>query len=272
MVRAHKTMLDGLMNAARRKKGAAPDETTHFGFATVAAGRKQTMVDEVFARVAARYDLMNDLMSGGLHRVWKDAAVAWLAPPASGRPWRVLDVAGGTGDIATRIAAAAPGAHVTVFDINKDMLAEGRRRAEKEGLTARLEFVEGNGEALPFADASFDAYTIAFGIRNIPRIDAALAEARRVLRPGGRFICLEFSAVEMPVLDRLYELYSFNAIPAMGGLVAGDAASYRYLVESIRRFPDREAFAAMIGAAGLERVKYRSLSGGIAAIHSAWRV
>lgn len=260
------------MSAARRKAAGETGETTHFGFATVAAGRKQTMVDEVFARVAGRYDLMNDLMSGGLHRLWKDAAVAWLAPPKSGRPFHVLDVAGGTGDIALRIAGQAQGARVTVFDINRQMLAEGRRRADKAGLAARIDFIEGNGEALPFADASFDAYTIAFGIRNIPGIDAALAAARRVLKPGGRFICLEFSAVDMPVLDRLYELYSFNAIPAMGSLVVGDADSYRYLVESIRRFPDREAFATMIREAGFDRVKYRSLSGGIAAIHSAWRI
>lgn len=255
---------------ATRKTGA---ETTHFGFTTVAAARKQGLVDQVFARVAGRYDLMNDVMSGGLHRLWKDAAVAWLAPPKGDAPYHVIDVAGGTGDIALRILdAAGAGAKVTVFDINAAMLAEGRRKAAERRVAERLRFVQGNGETLPFASESFDAYTIAFGIRNIPNIEAALAEAYRVLKPGGRFLCLEFSQVEMPVLDRIYDLYSFSAIPTMGRIVAGDADSYRYLVESIRRFPDQETFAGLVRAAGFERVQYRNLSGGIAAMHSGWRI
>jgi demethylmenaquinone methyltransferase/2-methoxy-6-polyprenyl-1,4-benzoquinol methylase len=244
-----------------------------FGFREVPAGEKQRLVDEVFARVARRYDLMNDLMSGGLHRLWKDALVNWLAPPRAGsRAYRVLDIAGGTGDIAFRIARRAEGASVTVADINGEMLRVGRERAEKRRLGERLEFVEANAEALPFADGRFDAATIAFGIRNVPRIDRALAEAYRVLKPGGRFLCLEFSAVDTAGLDRLYELYSFHVIPALGQVVAGDRESYRYLVESIRRFPNQARFATMIRDAGFARVEYRNLSGGIAAIHSGWKV
>jgi demethylmenaquinone methyltransferase/2-methoxy-6-polyprenyl-1,4-benzoquinol methylase len=222
--------------------------------------------------VANRYDLMNDLMSGGLHRLWKDAMVTWLNPPK--RPgWSVLDVAGGTGDIAFRIVeASGRNAHATVLDINGSMLAVGRDRAEKKGLTANTDFVEANAEELPFAEASFDAYTIAFGIRNVPRIDAALAEAYRVLKPGGRFLCLEFSFVDTPGLDRLYELYSFNVIPQLGRMVTGDAESYRYLVESIRKFPRPNAFAGMMREAGLARAKWDVMSGGIVALHSGWRL
>jgi demethylmenaquinone methyltransferase/2-methoxy-6-polyprenyl-1,4-benzoquinol methylase len=245
---------------------------TSFGFREVGAGEKQPLVDEVFRKVAGRYDLMNDLMSGGMHRLWKDAMVAWLNPPRN-RDWSVLDMAGGTGDIAFRIAEASGGrARVTVADINASMLEEGRRRAARMGLGTGIEFVEANAEDLPFADGSFDAYTISFGIRNVPRIDRALAEAWRVLRRGGRFMCLEFSAVEVPILDRLYEAWSFGAIPAIGGAVAGDAESYRYLVESIRRFPDQRRFAGMIGAAGFEKVAWRNYSGGIAACHSGWKL
>lgn len=247
--------------------------TTHFGFRTVGKEAKQGLVDKVFASVAGRYDLMNDLMSGGLHRLWKDAAVTWLDPPPGKRRYSVLDVAGGTGDIALRILdAAGPGAKVTVFDINEHMLREGEKKARRLGRAEPLEFVQGNAEELPFEDASFDAYTIAFGIRNVPRIDKALAEAYRVLRPGGRFLCLEFSAVTVPMLDRLYDFYSFNAIPMIGQAVTGDGDAYRYLVESIRRFPNQDTFAAMIAEAGFSRVRFRNLSGGIAAIHSAWRV
>jgi demethylmenaquinone methyltransferase/2-methoxy-6-polyprenyl-1,4-benzoquinol methylase len=209
-------------------------------------------------------------MSAGLHRVWKDAMIAWLAPPRH-RPYAVVDVAGGTGDIAFRIAARSAEAHVTVADINASMLDVGRARAEKRGLGDRVDFVAGNAEALPFEGGRFDAYTIAFGIRNVPRIEAALAEAFRVLRPGGRFLCLEFSAVDVPALDRLYDFYSFQVIPRMGRAVAGDAESYRYLVESIRRFPHQERFAAMIRGAGFSQVSYRNLSGGIAALHSGWK-
>ncbi|WP_161139971.1 bifunctional demethylmenaquinone methyltransferase/2-methoxy-6-polyprenyl-1,4-benzoquinol methylase UbiE [Propylenella binzhouense] len=247
-----------------------PEETT-FGFRDVPLREKQGLVDEVFHTVARRYDLMNDLMSGGLHRIWKDATVAWLSPPRRGGPYRVLDLAGGTGDVATRIVERSDGhAEVTVADINGSMLAVGRERAEKRGLPIR--FVEANAESLPFPDARFDACTIAFGIRNVPRIDVALKEIHRVLRHGGRFLCLEFSAASVPVLDRLYDNYSFRVIPLIGQIVAGDRESYQYLVESIRMFPNQEQFAARIRDAGFERVSYRNLSGGIAAIHSGWKL
>jgi demethylmenaquinone methyltransferase/2-methoxy-6-polyprenyl-1,4-benzoquinol methylase len=245
---------------------------TSYGFRTVAEGEKQGMVDQVFHRVARRYDIMNDLMSAGMHRLWKDAMVAWLNPPP--RPgWKLLDVAGGTGDIAFRVVDASRGnAHATVLDINGSMLGVGRERAEKRGLSGSTEFVEANAEQLPFADASFDAYTIAFGIRNVPRIDVALAEAYRVLKPGGRFLCLEFSEVDFPPLEKLYEAWSFNAIPRIGAAVTGDGEPYRYLVESIRRFPNQRNFAAMIEAAGFERVIWRDYSAGIAACHSGWKL
>ena len=243
-----------------------------FGFRNVDVEAKQAMVDDVFSSVARRYDLMNDLMSGGMHRVWKSAMVSALNPPRRGAPWRLLDAAGGTGDIAFRVAKRSGGhAEIVVADPNADMLAVGRERAEKLGLE-RVAFREANAEALPFADASFDGYTIAFGIRNVPRIETALGEAWRVLKHGGRLLCLEFSEVDTPMLDRVYEAYSFRVIPALGRAVAGDAESYRYLVESIRTFPNQERFAAMIGAAGFERVSYRNFSGGIAALHSGWKL
>ncbi|AXS38987.1 bifunctional demethylmenaquinone methyltransferase/2-methoxy-6-polyprenyl-1,4-benzoquinol methylase UbiE [Breoghania sp. L-A4] len=245
-----------------------------FGFRTVPLGDKQEMVDTVFHRVASRYDLMNDLMSAGMHRLWKDAMVSWLSPPHAGkRPWAVLDVAGGTGDIATRIVERSQGhAQAIVCDINNSMLTVGRDRAAKAKLSNAIRFAQGNAEDLPFPDARFDAYTIAFGIRNVPRIERALAEAHRVLKTGGRFLCLEFSAVDVPGLDRFYDAYSFNAIPALGKMVTGDADSYQYLVESIRKFPTQERFAQMIRTAGFSRVSYRNLSGGIAAIHSGWKL
>ena len=246
-----------------------PGETTHFGFRDVPLEDKQTLVNEVFHSVASRYDLMNDLMSAGLHRFWKDIMINTLNPPKSKAPFALLDVAGGTGDIAFRAAkAAGPGFRATVCDINADMLQVGRERAVKAHLDDRVTFVEGNAEALPFPDRSQDAYTIAFGIRNVPRIERALAEAFRVLKVGGRFVCLEFSSVDVPGLDALYELYSFNLIPALGRAVVGDAEPYRYLVESIRRFPKPEAFAAMLREAGFRRVSYRRMSGGIVALHS----
>ena len=250
-----------------------PGETTHFGFRDVPLGDKQTLVNDVFHSVASRYDMMNDLMSAGLHRVWKDIMITTLDPPRSERPFALLDVAGGTGDISFRAAkAAGPGFHATVCDINTDMLAVGRVRAEKRHLETQVDFVEGNAEALGFADRSYDAYTIAFGIRNVPRIDMALREAYRVLKPGSRFLCLEFSTVEMPGLDRFYDLFSFKVIPPLGRMVTGDAESYRYLVESIRKFPKPAAFADMIRDAGFSRVSWQTLSGGIVALHSGWRL
>jgi demethylmenaquinone methyltransferase/2-methoxy-6-polyprenyl-1,4-benzoquinol methylase len=245
--------------------------TTHFGYRDVPLAAKQDMVDDVFHSVANRYDLMNDLMSGGLHRAWKGALVTAVNPP-KGRDFSLLDLAGGTGDVAFRVLAAGGDAtHATVVDINPDMLAVGRQRAAARAL-AGVCFVEGNAESLPFPDRAFDAVTIAFGIRNVPRIAAALAEARRVLAIGGRFLCLEFSTVDVPGLDALYDLYSFNVIPALGRMVTGDAEAYRYLVESIRRFPPPESFAGMMRAAGFARVSFCPLTGGIVALHSGWRL
>jgi demethylmenaquinone methyltransferase / 2-methoxy-6-polyprenyl-1,4-benzoquinol methylase len=250
-----------------------PGETTHFGFRDVPVGDKQGLVNDVFHSVARRYDLMNDLMSGGLHRLWKDIMINALNPPRGDAPFALLDVAGGTGDIAFRAAkAAGSGFHATVCDINSDMLAVGRDRAIARHLDDRVAFVEGNAEALAFPDRHFDAYTIAFGIRNVPRIDLALGEAFRVLRPGSRFLCLEFSTVDVPWLDRIYDLFSFKVIPPLGRAVTGDAESYRYLVESIRKFPRPNAFAEMIRAAGFSRISWHSLSGGIVALHSGWRL
>jgi len=246
---------------------------TDFGFRRVPLEDKQALVDDVFHSVAHRYDLMNDLMSGGLHRAWKSALITTLNPPKDDRTFALLDVAGGTGDIAFRaLDAGGPGTHVTVVDINGDMLALGRRRAEQAGFADAVTFAQGNAEALPVAGNAFDAVTIAFGIRNVPRIDAALAEAFRTLRIGGRFLCLEFSKVDFPGLDVLYDTYSFNIIPAIGRVVAGNAEAYRYLVESIRRFPPPETFAEMIRAAGFRRVTYQRMSGGVVALHSGWRL
>jgi len=222
--------------------------------------------------VAHRYDLMNDLMSFGLHRAWKDALVTAVNPP-KGRPFALLDIAGGTGDVALRaLAAGGERTRATVCDINADMLAVGRERAVARGLGAAVAFTEANAEALPFADRSFDAATIAFGIRNVPRVERALAEAFRVLKTGGHFLCLEFSAVDVPGLAGLYDFYSFNVIPALGRAVVGDADAYRYLVESIRRFPSPQAFAALLREAGFARVSHQVMSGGIVALHSGWRL
>jgi demethylmenaquinone methyltransferase/2-methoxy-6-polyprenyl-1,4-benzoquinol methylase len=250
-----------------------PGETTHFGYRDVAVDDKQTLVNDVFHSVARRYDVMNDLMSGGLHRLWKAVMINALNPPRSDTAFALLDVAGGTGDIAFRAAKASGyGFHATVCDINSDMLAVGRERAAARHLGDRVSFVEGNAEALAFPDRNFDAYTIAFGIRNVPRTDLALREAFRVLRPGGRFLCLEFSTVDVPGLDRIYDLFSFKVIPPLGRAVTGDAESYRYLVESIRKFPRPNVFAEMIRGAGFSRVGHQILSGGIVALHSGWRL
>jgi len=250
----------------------ATGNETHFGVREVPLQDKQALVDGVFHSVAGRYDLMNDLMSAGLHRAWKSALVTAVNPPKTDRVFALLDVAGGTGDIAFRVTGAGgTGTRATVVDINREMLAVGRQRAEKQARNA-VAFTEGNAEVLPFADRSFDAVSIAFGIRNVPRIELALAEAYRVLRIGGRFLCLEFSNVDVPGLEALYDLYSFNVIPALGRAVTGNAEAYRYLVESIRRFPRPKAFAGMIEAAGFRRVSFTPMSGGVVALHSGWRL
>ena len=275
-LRLRDTMIARLVEALEVPAGellgdyAEPAETTHFGARTVAVGEKAGLVREVFDRVAGRYDLMNDLMSLGIHRLWKDALVDWLRP----RPgMRVLDLAGGTGDIALRIAERTRGeARVVVCDANPAMLAIGRDRAIDRGHLGDIAWLAGDAERLPLAEQCVDAVTIAFGIRNVTRIERALAEARRVLVPGGRFLCLEFSHIAVAGLDRLYEAYAERVLPALGAAVAGDRAAYEYLVESIRRFPDQARFAAMIAAAGLGEVRVRNLSGGIAALHSAWRL
>jgi demethylmenaquinone methyltransferase/2-methoxy-6-polyprenyl-1,4-benzoquinol methylase len=248
-------------------------EPTHFGYRAVPLEEKQALVDDVFHAVARRYDLMNDLMSAGLHRAWKDALVSKLRPPKGEREFRLLDVAGGTGDVAIRvIEAVGRGVKATIADVNGEMLAVGRERAANAGLAGRIEYIEANAEALPFPAKHFDAVTIAFGIRNVPRIEAALSEMYRVLKPGGHFLCLEFSTVDVPGLDALYDLYSFRVVPEIGRLVVGDSEPYRYLVESIRRFPDRESFAGMMRKSGFSRVAATPLTGGMVALHSGWRL
>jgi demethylmenaquinone methyltransferase/2-methoxy-6-polyprenyl-1,4-benzoquinol methylase len=245
-------------------------ELASFGYRDVPAEEKAGLVREVFSSVAGRYDLMNDLMSAGVHRIWKDLFVDRLAPQPD---MRVLDVAGGTGDIARRITGRVRrrrgNASVTVCDINPEMVAQGVARAPAD---PDITWVCGDAERLPIEDGSQDAYTIAFGIRNVTHVDQALSEAYRVLAPGGRFLCLEFSRVTAPGLDRLYDLYSFAVLPRLGEAVAGDGAAYRYLAESIRRFPPQSAFARMIARAGFAQVKFHNLSGGIAAIHSGWKL
>lgn len=249
------------------------EQDVAFGFRRVGEGEKQGLVNEVFSKVAERYDQMNDLMSGGLHRLWKDDFVAMLNPPRGQAAFRHLDVAGGTGDIAFRILReGGPNVQVTVADISPEMVGEGRKRAEAEGLIGRCSFTVGNAEALAFPDRSFDGYSIAFGIRNVTHIDKALAEAHRVLKPGGHFLCLEFSQVDVPLMDKVYDAYSFTVVPAIGKVVTGDGHPYRYLVESIRTFPKQDDFKAMIEDAGFANVSYRNLTGGVVAIHSGWRI
>ena len=243
--------------------------TTHFGFQTVDEAEKAGMVHGLFSRVASKYDLMNDLMSGGVHRLWKGAMLDWLAP----RPGQnLLDVAGGTGDVAFRFLKRAPGSSATVLDMTESMLLAGRQRAEAERLAERLAWVVGDAMALPYASGSFDVYTISFGIRNVTRIADALSEAFRVLKPGGRLMVLEFSHIPNDLMQRLYDLYSFNVIPALGQVVTGDRDSYQYLVESIRQFPEQQAFAQMIRQAGFGQVSYRNLTMGVAALHSGWKL
>jgi demethylmenaquinone methyltransferase / 2-methoxy-6-polyprenyl-1,4-benzoquinol methylase len=261
------------MSNASDSPASAARPTASFGFRQVSAADRQGLVNDVFSTVASRYDLMNDLMSGGLHRLWKDDLVAWLAPPRSPQPFALIDVAGGTGDITQRVLdAGGPGCSAVLCDISPAMIEVARTRLLQKGLGGRVTLAIGNAESLPLPDKSFDAYTIAFGIRNVTRIDRALAEAYRVLKTGGRLVCLEFSACEVPLLDRLYDFHSFEIIPRLGALAAGSEDSYRYLIESIRRFPKQEPFAAMIREAGFARVTYRNLTGGIAALHSGWRI
>ncbi|WP_376877729.1 bifunctional demethylmenaquinone methyltransferase/2-methoxy-6-polyprenyl-1,4-benzoquinol methylase UbiE [Albirhodobacter sp. R86504] len=243
--------------------------TTHFGYQTVNETEKAGMVHGVFSKVASKYDIMNDLMSMGIHRVWKDAMMDWLAP----RPnQRLLDVAGGTGDVAFRFLGRAQGATATVCDMTESMLIEGQKRAEAEDMAGRLDWVVGDAMNLPFDDNTFDVYTISFGIRNVTRIPDALREAYRVLKPGGRLMVLEFNQIPNEMLQKAYDAYSFNVIPVMGQIVANDRDSYQYLVESIRKFPNQELFASMIREAGFDQVKYRNLSLGIAALHSGWKI
>lgn len=244
-------------------------KTTHFGYRDVPESEKAGMVHGVFSKVASKYDVMNDLMSVGIHRVWKDAMMDWLAP----RPGqRLLDVAGGTGDVSFRFLKRANGGSAVVCDMTEQMLIEGRKRAEAEKMADSLDWVVGDAMALPFESNSFDTYTISFGIRNVTRIRDALAEAYRVLKPGGRLMVLEFSHIPNDLMQKAYDLYSFNVIPVLGQIVAGDRDSYQYLVESIRKFPDQETFATMIRQAGFGQVKYRNLSLGIAALHSGWKI
>jgi demethylmenaquinone methyltransferase / 2-methoxy-6-polyprenyl-1,4-benzoquinol methylase len=249
-----------------------PAAETDFGFRRVPEAAKAPLVRAVFDSVASRYDLMNDLMSGFIHRVWKDAMVAWLAPRAG---QTLLDVAGGTGDIACRALKrldSSRGGGVVVCDVNQQMLDVGRARAIDDGIIAGIDWVCGDAEALPIADRSVDLYTIGFGLRNVTHLDRALAEARRILKPGGRFMCLEFAPAAAPWLAPAYDLYSFRVLPLIGRIVTGDRNAYAYLVESIRRFPSQAALCDLMEAAGLERARYRNLTGGVAALHSAWRL
>ncbi len=245
------------------------DNTTHFGFETVREEEKAGKVQGVFTSVASKYDIMNDVMSAGIHRIWKEAMMDWLSP----RPGqKLLDVAGGTGDISFKFLKRAGRGHATVLDLTEDMLVEGRKRAEASEMSESLDWITGDAMALPFADNTFDVYTISFGIRNVTRPEDALKEAFRVLRPGGRLMVLEFSQLPNPMMQRAYDLYSFNVIPKMGKFIANDSESYQYLVESIRRFPDQDTFLRMIKSAGFENASYRNLTMGVACLHSGWKL
>ena len=245
------------------------EQTTHFGFETVPEAEKAGKVQNVFTSVASKYDIMNDIMSVGIHRIWKEAMMDWLAP----RPGqRLLDVAGGTGDISFKFLKRSGSGHATVLDITENMLIEGRKRAETDQILDSLDWIVGDAMSLPFADNSFDVYTISFGIRNVTQPQEALNEAFRILRPGGRLMVLEFSQIPVPLAQKAYDLYSFNVIPTMGKLIANDRSSYQYLVESIRKFPDQETFLSMVQHAGFKNTSYRNLSLGIAALHSGWKI
>ena len=244
-------------------------KTTHFGFQDIPESEKAGRVRGVFGSVASKYDVMNDAMSLGIHRIWKDAMMDWLAPRAG---QRLLDVAGGTGDISFRFLKRAGYGQATVLDLTEPMLVEGRKRAEAESMADSLDWVVGDAMALPFPDASFDVYTISFGIRNVTRPQEALNEAFRVLKPGGRLMVLEFSQIPNDLMQKVYDLYSFNIIPRLGQMIANDRDSYQYLVESIRQFPDQETFLGMVRQAGFEQAKYRNLSMGIACLHSGWKI
>ena len=258
-----------LLGKLRKVLDMTDNQTTHFGFETVPEGDKAGLVQGVFSSVASKYDVMNDAMSLGIHRIWKEAMMDWLAP-RSGQ--KLLDVAGGTGDISFRFLKRAKVGYATVLDITEPMLIEGRKRAEAAQMDASLDWIVGDAMALPFEDNTFDVYTISFGIRNVTRPQEALNEAYRVLKPGGRLMVLEFSHIPNDMLQKMYDLYSFNAIPAMGKIITGDRDSYQYLVESIRNFPDQGTFIEMVRTAGFENAKYRNLSLGIACLHSGWKL
>jgi len=245
------------------------ENTTHFGFTDIPESEKAGRVQGVFGSVASKYDVMNDAMSMGIHRIWKDAMMDWLAPRAG---TRLLDVAGGTGDISFRYLKRAGHAHATVLDLTEPMLIEGRKRAEADSMADNLDWVVGDAMALPFADNTFDTYTISFGIRNVTRPQEALNEAFRVLKPGGRLMVLEFNKIPNDMMQKIYDLYSFNIIPRLGQVIAGDRDSYQYLVESIRQFPDQDTFLNMVRAAGFDNAKYRNLTMGIACLHSGWKI
>ena len=245
------------------------EQTTHFGFETVPEAKKAGKVQNIFNSVASKYDIMNDVMSAGIHRIWKEAMMDWLAP----RPGqKLIDVAGGTGDVSFKFLKRSGSGHATVLDITENMLIEGRKRADAAKIPDSLDWVVGDAMFLPFADNTFDVYTISFGIRNVTRPQEALNEAFRVLRPGGRLMVLEFSQIPVPLVQKAYDLYSFNVIPTMGKLIANDRSSYQYLVESIRKFPDQETFLSMLQNAGFKNNNYRNLSLGIAALHSGWKI
>lgn len=257
------------------KPASAPETQEHFGFTEVGEEARQGFVNQVFSSVAGNYDLMNDAMSGGFHRLWKNHLINRLRPTAA---MKLLDVAGGTGDVALRFLKALKnkdalqGKPVTVCDINPHMLEVGRARAIDKGFWENLKWVTGNAEALPFEDESFEATTIAFGVRNVTHLDKAIAEAHRILKPGGRYLVMEFSSVPSPLMREVYDWYSFHMIPKMGKAITGDEASYKYLAESIRKFPAPEVFAELMKKAGFSRVKMDPLAGGIVTLYSGWKI